>query len=177
MSLQAYNTLTTGLAGSVVCLSNKVMATSVTDMSSVSLRERFYSSEVLDCVGVRAVEGGVAGVAAALPSTIYDAFKVVKLSSTTAFLTYEAQAALESAAFHIFEEEKGRGIDFVSVSYVAGKCDRDISIIAGVLERSPRFRRTYMKSKTGHDVYMLESRFAFFKNVWKSFLHLNALKS
>lgn len=65
---------------------------------------------------------------------------------------------------------------YVSLHYVTRKARLDKNDVARLIKSVATARLSYIKLPNGEPVYIRNSRFGWFKDVWRSFCYLNDLK-
>lgn len=71
---------------------------------------------------------------------------------------------------HVLEGSLG----YVSASYVARTYGISMGDVRNALANKKDFRKSFLKTNSGQDAYMLNSRFSFIRDVWNTFCFINS---
>ena len=64
--------------------------------------------------------------------------------------------------------------DYVTIDFLSRKSGLNTHDIFNCLKNHPKeFRKSFVKTNKGEDVYMINSQFSFLKDLWKYFCYIN----
>ena len=68
-------------------------------------------------------------------------------------------------------------VGYASLPYIAREAKLDIADVARLLDSDhPTFRKSFIRTKNGEDVYLLNTPYSWLSDAWRAFCYLNALK-
>jgi|SRR5271165_1293160 len=67
-------------------------------------------------------------------------------------------------------------VRYASLPYIARKTNLNAEEAARILESDPAFRKSFFKTKSGQDVYMLNSSLSWLRDAWSVFRYINSMK-
>lgn len=82
-------------------------------------------------------------------------------------------------------EERGRvliqkaiaeSVGYASLPYLIRNTNLNEKELARILDSDSAFRKSFIRTKGGHSVYMLNSRYGWLRDTWNAFRYLNSLK-
>lgn len=98
--------------------------------------------------------------------------RAISFSETGEVYSLKEMAELE----RMMSSTLRNGSSYATVEYLSQECATDPLLTKVSLESSSSFRKSWIKTEGGSDVYMLNTRFSFLIDAWQAFRHLNSLR-
>lgn len=77
---------------------------------------------------------------------------------------------------NVIKKVLAESVGYASLPYIAREAKLDIADAARILDSDHTFRKSFIRTKNGEDVYLLNTPYSWLSDAWKAFCYFNALK-